>query len=316
MPINYYNLWYIKRVIIMSEATTIELLSVPVNNYANKLPVVNTGTIEDYISYVNSIPMLTEAEELEYAMELQQNGNLHAAHCLVVAHLRYVVKVAKKYLGYGLPLADLIQEGTVGLMKAVRKFDTDKNVRLVTFALHWIKAEIHEFVLKNWRIVKIATTKAQRKLFFKLRSNKKSFNWLNQHEIQQIAADLKVKSKDVKQMELRIFNKDNCFDEPELLAVNGGVGQEKYLVPANYLEDISVNPEIILEKSQWSQAAFSKLHSAILNLDIRSQDILRRRWLQQDEKVTLQDLATEYGVSKERIRQLESQAIIALRKYF
>ena len=299
----------------MSEAATIELLKMPVSSYSNKLPVINTGTIEDYIAYVNSIPMLTEDEELEYAQKLQQHSDLQAAHCLVMAHLRYVVKVARKYLGYGLPLADLIQEGTVGLMKAVRKFDSDKNVRLVTFALHWIKAEIHEFILKNWRIVKIATTKAQRKLFFKLRSSKKSFNWLNSQEIKQIATDLKVKPKDVKQMELRIFNKDNCFDEPELLSVRDS-SQEKSLVPADYLEDMRFNPEKTLEKNQWEKAAFSKLHTAMLKLDPRSQDILRRRWLQNEEKATLQDLATEYGISKERIRQLESQAIIALREYF
>lgn len=299
----------------INEVAKIEFHNMPVSVSSNKLPVVNTGTIEDYIAYVNAIPMLTEIEELEYAQRLQQNGDLQAAHYLVMAHLRYVVKVAKKYLGYGLPLADLIQEGTVGLMKAVRKFDAAKNVRLVTFALHWIKAEIHEFILKNWRIVKIATTKAQRKLFFKLRSTKKSFNWLNTQEIKQIATDLNVKPKDIKQMELRIFNKDNCFDEPEILsAADPSTG--KSLVPADYLEDLSFSPERILEKSQWEKVALSKLHSAILKLDPRSQDILRRRWLQNDEKATLQDLAAEYGVSKERIRQLESHAIIALRKYF
>lgn len=300
----------------MGEAATLEILNLPANNYVHKLPVINTGTIEDYISYVNSIPMLTEAEELEYAQKLQQNGDLHAAHCLVMAHLRYVVRVSKRYLGYGLPLADLIQEGTVGLMKAVRKFDVDKNVRLVTFALHWIKAEIHEFILKNWRIVKIATTKAQRKLFFKLRSSKKNFNWLNNQEIEQIAIDLKVKPKDVKQMELRIFNKDNCFDESESFdATANPQRHEKSFMPAEYLQDLNFNPELILEKTQWEKIAFSKLHNAIINLDPRSQDILRRRWLQNDEKSTLQDLALEYGVSKERIRQLESQAMVALQEH-
>jgi RNA polymerase sigma-32 factor len=300
----------------MGEAATLEILNLPANNYVHKLPVINTGTIEDYISYVNSIPMLTEAEELEYAQKLQQNGDLHAAHCLVMAHLRYVVRVSKRYLGYGLPLADLIQEGTVGLMKAVRKFDVDKNVRLVTFALHWIKAEIHEFILKNWRIVKIATTKAQRKLFFKLRSSKKNFNWLNNQEIEQIAIDLKVKPKDVKQMELRIFNKDNCFDESESFDATANPQRyEKSFMPAEYLQDLNFNPELILEKTQWEKIAFSKLHNAIINLDPRSQDILRRRWLQNDEKSTLQDLALEYGVSKERIRQLESQAMVALQEH-
>jgi len=301
----------------MSEAATIELLAMPIGAYPknNKLPVVSTVTIEDYIAYVNTIPMLTENEEFEYAQKLHQHGDLQAAHCLVMAHLRYVVKVSKKYLGYGLPLADLIQEGTVGLMKAVRKFDTSKNVRLVTFALHWIKAEIHEFILKNCRIVKIATTKAQRKLFFKLRSSKKSFNWLNNQEIRQIATDLKVKPSDVKQMEMRIFSKDSCFDEPELSTI-GHLDPEKSLVPADYLEDISFNPEMALEKTEWEKAAFSKLYQAIVKLDPRSQNILRRRWLQNDEKATLQDLATEYGISKERVRQLENQAIAVLREYF
>ena len=201
-------------------------------------------------------------------------------------------------------------------MKAVRKFDVDKNVRLVTFALHWIKAEIHEFILKNWRIVKIATTKAQRKLFFKLRSSKKNFNWLNNQEIEQIAIDLKVKPKDVKQMELRIFNKDNCFDESESFdATANPQRHEKSFMPAEYLQDLNFNPELILEKTQWEKIAFSKLHNAIINLDPRSQDILRRRWLQNDEKSTLQDLALEYGVSKERIRQLESQAMVALQEH-
>ena len=288
-----------------------------INN--NKLPAIGVATIEDYITYVSSIPMLNETEELEYAQKLQQHGDLEAAHRLVMAHLRYVVKVAKKYLGYGLPLADLIQEGTVGLMKAVSKF------RLVTFALHWIKAEIHEFVLKNWRIVKIATTKAQRKLFFKLKSSKKSFNWLNNQEIKQIAIDLKVKPADVRQMEMRMYGKDNCFDGLGTSINSDPSGLERALAPANYLStelmdstclvDYRFNPEKILEKSQWETAAFAKLHTAVLKLDPRSQHILRKRWLQ-DEKLTLEELALEYGVSKERIRQLETQAIEKLREYF
>jgi RNA polymerase sigma-32 factor len=279
----------------MSEVTTMQFL-VP---SSKKLLAINTATIEDYIAYVNSIPMLDETEELECTKRLQQQGDLQAAHRLVVAHLRYVVKVAKKYLGYGLPIADLIQEGTIGLMKAVRKFDPAKNVRLVTFALHWIKAEIHEFILKNWKIVKIATTKAQRKLFFKLKSSKKTFNWLNNQEIKQIATDLKVKPADVRQMEMRIFGKDN---NEEVIDFSG-------------LEDIKFNPEIMLEKSEWETKAFTKLNNAILKLDPRSQDILRKRWLQ-PEKATLEDLALEYNVSKERIRQIEQQAITVIREYF
>jgi len=309
----------------MSEATTMNFL-VPIGKSfgTNKLPAINVATIEDYIAYVNAIPMLEEHEELECTQKLQQYGDLQAAHRLVMAHLRYVVKIAKKYLGYGLPLADLIQEGTVGLMKAVRKFNPEKKVRLVTFAMHWIKAEIHEFILKNWRIVKIATTKAQRKLFFKLKKNKKGINWLNNQEVQQIATDLNVKTTDVKQMEMRMFGKDSCFDN---LLPSSQLEQGKSLVPVNYLsaenltdslcvEDFRFNPEAVLEKTQWENVAFSKLYGAILKLDSRSQEILRKRWLQNDEKVTLEDLALEYGVSKERIRQLEKQAILELRKYF
>lgn len=289
----------------ISGVTTMEFL-VPVSSNKH---VVNVATIESYVAYVNAIPMLTEAEEFECAQRLQQHGDLQAAHKLIVAHLRYVVKVAKTYLGYGLSISDLIQEGTVGLMKAVRKFDLSKNVRLATFALHWIKAEIHEFILKNWRIVKIATTKAQRKLFFKLKSSKKSFNWLNNQEIKQIAMDLKVKPADVRQMEMRIFGKDTCVDQPEQSE------PENALVLANCLEDYRFSPEKLLEVSQWEKVACSKLSEAISKLDHRSQDILRKRWLQ-TEKATLEGLALEYGVSKERIRQLEKQAIEVLRKYF
>ena len=309
----------------MREITTIESL-IPVSQFSinkNSIVAVNTATIEDYMTYVNTIPMLDEAEELECTERLQKHGDLQAAHRLVVAHLRYVVKVAKKYLGYGLPIADLIQEGSVGLMKAVRKFNPARNVRLVTFALHWIKAEIHEFILKNWRIVKIATTKAQRKLFFKLKSSKKTLNWLSNQEINQVAADLKVKPADVKQMEMRMFSKDNSFD-----GLPGNSEQENVLVPSKYLsseitdhgclEDITFNPEKILEKSQWEILASSKLQEAILKLDSRSQMILRRRWLIQssEEKATLEELALEYRVSKERIRQLEQQAIESLKAYF
>jgi len=309
----------------MKEITTVESL-MPISQFninKNGLAAISHSSIEDYITYVNTIPMLDETEELECTEKLQKDGDLQAAHRLVVAHLRYVVKVAKKYLGYGLPLADLIQEGTVGLMKAVRKFDPARHVRLVTFALHWIKAEIHEFILKNWRIVKIATTKAQRKLFFKLKSSKKSLNWLSNQEISQVAADLKVSAKDVRQMEMRIFSHDNSFDSLY------NPTQENALVPANYLsresvadfnclEDNRFNPEIILEKSEWEIIASAKLQEAIANLDSRSQIILHRRWLikPEDEKATLEQLAVELGVSKERVRQLEERAIKALKDSF
>ena len=305
----------------MSAATTLPSLLGASKGYSVNLPVINPTTIDDYIAYVNNIPILTEEQEQDYTKRLQDHADLKAAHCLVLSHLRYVIKIAKKYLGYGLPLADLIQEGTVGLMKAVRKFDYQKNVRLVTFAMHWIKAEIHEFILKNWRIVKIATTKAQRKLFFKLRSNKKNFNWLNKQEIQQIATDLNVKTKDIKQMELRMFSHDSSFDLPESISSvksnsnsNNVAGFANALVPADYLEDNNFNPEHNLEKIQWTKITLSKLYKAIGNLDARYQDILRNRWLQDNTKATLQDLALNYGVSKERIRQLENQAFIELRK--
>jgi RNA polymerase sigma-32 factor len=304
----------------MGESTNIKLLPIAIdsNCYGHRLPASNTGTIDSYIAYANSIPILTETEESGYAERFQQHHDLKAAHYLVISHLRYVVKIAKKYSGYGLSFSDLIQEGTVGLMKAVRKFDVYKKVRLVTFAMHWIKAEIHEFILKNWRIVKVATTKAQRKLFFKLRSFKKGFNWLNKQEIQQIATDLNVKPKDVKQMELRIFNADNSFDEPEFLLDyynNANIrSDEKSLVPADYLHDFSFSPDLILEKKQWEKAVSSRLHQAIAQLDPRSQDVLRSRWLNNTEKATLQDLADKYTVSKERIRQIENQAILFLQQ--
>lgn len=332
----------------MNEATTLPLPLVS-NFYSANLPIASAATIEDYIAYANNIPMLTEVEEFDYAKRLQDDADLKAAHSLVTSHLRYVIKIAKKYLGYGLPLCDLIQEGTIGLMKAVRKFDCHKEVRLATFAMHWIKAEIHEFILKNWRIVKIATTKAQRKLFFKLKKSKKSFNWLNQQEIQQIASDLKVKTKDVKLMELRIFNHDSSFDLSSSVS-NSTVATDKNannksiskvnslnsygninsisnsnfyrsdnssiasaLAPADYIEDNSFNPEHHLEKTQLQRITLTNLYKLIGNLDSRYQDILRSRWLQDNAKNTLQDLALKYGVSKERIRQLEKQAFFELR---
>lgn len=296
----------------ISKATSLELPSLN-SGYARNLPSISPATIDSYMAYVNTIPILTENEEFDYAKKLHQQGNLQAAHCLVMAHLRYVVKIAKNYLGYGLPLADLIQEGTIGLMKAVSKFDYSKKVRLVTFAMHWIKAEIHEFILKNWKIVKIATTKAQRKLFFKLRSNKKDFNWLNKKEVQRISSELKVKPKEVKQMELRIFSNDDSFDEPAGNLLDNSSEKELALAPVNYLEDFKFNPEIALENKQ-KNVLIGKLHKAIARLSPRHQDILKRRWLQEDDKSKLQDLAIEYGISKERIRQIENQAIVELRE--
>lgn len=300
----------------MSENPALGELAMLDDYYTHNLPIISYGSqnssIDGYIAYINKIPLLTEEQELDYARRLHQDGDLKAAHCLIMANLRYVVKVARNYLGYGLPLADLIQEGAVGLMKAVRKFDYTKNIRLVTFAVHWIKAEIHEFILKNWRIVKIATTKAQRKLFFKLRSSKKTFNWLSRQEVQAIATDLKVKPKDVRQMELRIYNNDNSFDEPEQ---NRFENSEKSLIPANYLEDRNFAPETSLDGLDRDNLV-KKLRGAISKLSDRHQDILKRRWLNDVNKDKLQDLAKEYGLSKERIRQIENQAITELRKEF
>ncbi len=254
-----------------------------------------------YIQTVNSIPLLTAEEEKDLGYRLQEQGDLEAARLLVLSHLRFVVHIAKSYNGYGLAQADLIQEGNVGLMKAVKRFDPTLGVRLVSFAVHWIKAEIHEFVLKNWRIVKIATTKAQRKLFFNLRGAKKSLTWLNGKEVEAIAADLNVKPETVREMEGRLSSTDAAFD--------GYMDDdEANYAPVNYLEDQRYNPASMIEARDTDADASSRLQAALEQLDERSRDILQKRWLN-EEKATLHELADIYGVSAERIRQLEKNAM-------
>lgn len=275
-----------------------------------KLPL---GSLEAYIQRVNNVPMLTFEEEQQLATDLQEKSDLAAAQRLVLAHLRYVVKVSRGYLGYGLPLADLIQEGTVGLMKAVKRFDPKVGVRLVSFAVHWIKAEIHEYILKNWRIVKIATTKAQRKLFFNLRSAKKRLGWSTQEEVEAIAQDLGVHPKEVRDMEERLNAKDTAFDLPVDTAQMEK--ESKSLVPAEYLEDSAANPAFQLENNNWESHSENQLALAFKKLDPRSQDILEKRWLLENNKSTLQDLADHYQISPERVRQLEKNALQKLRHY-
>ena len=256
-----------------------------------------------YISSVNSIAMLTPELERELAKQYYYDDDVDAARQLVMAHLRFVVHMAKTYSGYGLSQADLIQEGNVGLMKAVKRFNPEVGVRLVSFAVHWIKAEMHEYILRNWRIVKIATTKAQRKLFFNLRSSKKRLGWLNNAEAEAVAEDLGVDAKVVRQMEGRMSSYDTSFD-PELDSDDEAV----YRAPAYSLEDQGSDISANIEDAQWEKVTNHSLSLAMNTLDERSQDILKSRWLG-DEKSTLHDLAGKYGVSAERIRQLEKNAM-------
>ncbi len=260
------------------------------------------ANLNAYVQAVSNFSILTVEQEQELARDLVTNGNLDAARKLVMAHLRFVVHIARSYNGYGLPLGDLVQEGNVGLMKAVKRFDPDKGVRLVSFAVHWIKAEIHEFILKNWRIVKIATTKAQRKLFFNLRGAKKRLAWLSNDEAHAVAADLGVDVKQVREMEGRLASYDAGFDAGEDDEDDG------YVAPAHYLEDNRYDPAVRLEESNWEESNVNSLEKAMEKLDDRSRVILQRRWLN-DDKATLHDLAAEYGVSAERIRQLEKNAM-------
>lgn len=256
-----------------------------------------------YMASVNSIAVLSPEQELELAKQYYYDNDVDAARQLVLAHLRFVVHLAKSYSGYGLPQADLIQEGNVGLMKAVKRFNPEVGVRLVSFAVHWIKAEMHEYILRNWRIVKIATTKAQRKLFFNLRSSKKRLGWLNNEEAEAVAQDLGVDAKVVRQMEGRMSAYDMAFDaEPDC------DDDVAYKSPAYYLEDQNSNLAETLEDAEWEEVTNNSLHMAMEQLDERSQDILRSRWLS-DSKSTLHDLADKYGVSAERIRQLEKNAM-------
>lgn len=268
-----------------------------------RLPV---SSLEAYLHYISQVPMLTQEEEYNLAVRLQKNNEIAAAKRLILAHLRYVARVSKGYLGYGLPLADLIQEGNIGLMKAVRRFNPEMGVRLVTFAMHWIKAEIHEYILRNWRIVKVATTKAQRKLFFNLRNLKKHLGWMNAQEVKAIAKDLGVKPETVREMEMRLATSDTSFD------LTDHDEEENHIAPAGYLEDHRYNPAEQIEKADWSDQSSETIYKALDQLDDRSQDILRARWLD-EKKMTLQELADKYQISAERVRQLEKNAMSKLR---
>ncbi len=269
--------------------------------------LVPGANLEAYIQAASRIPVLTVDEERKLAERLHYEGDVDAARTLVLSHLRFVIHIARSYSGYGLAQADLIQEGNVGLMKAVKRFNPEFGVRLVSFAVHWIKAEIHEFILRNWRIVKVATTKAQRKLFFNLRSQKKRLAWLNQEELNAVATDLGVAPHVVREMEGRLASHDTAFDGP-----HGDDDDNAYQAPAYYLEDRRSDPALQVEKADWTEDSNTRLMEAMESLDDRSQDILRQRWLT-DSKSTLHELAGKYGISAERIRQLEKNAMKKIR---
>jgi len=266
-----------------------------------------TGSMDAYISAAFQLPILSAEEEHELAVRLRDHQDLDAARSLVMAHLRFVVRIARGYSGYGLPQHDLIQEGSLGLMKAVRRFDPDMGVRLVSFAVHWIKAEMHEYILRNWRIVKVATTKAQRKLFFNLRSSKKRLGWFSKQEVDQVAEDLGVKPETVLEMESRLSNYDLAFDGS---AADDDEGPS--MAPAAYLPDLRNEPSTQIEQADTAESKREGLYAALASLDDRSRDILQRRWLAEN-KETLHALADEYGVSAERIRQIEAAAMKKLR---
>ncbi len=264
------------------------------------------GNLEAYVQSVNSIPLLEVDRERELTSRLYYEGDLEAARQLVMSHLRFVVYVARSYSGYGLQQADLIQEGNVGLMKAVKRFNPEYGVRLVSFAVHWIKAEIHEYILKNWRIVKVATTKAQRKLFFNLRSTTKSLGWMNESEVLRVADELGVEPVHVRQMEGRLSSRDEAFD--------GDMDDdEDFASPARYLESADSDPAQIVAFEDETSSSQSSLDAAFATLDERAQEIVRSRWLEEN-KVTLHELADRFGISAERVRQLEQNALKKLRK--
>jgi len=268
---------------------------------------VSAGSLESYIHAVNRLPMLSAEQERELALRLRERNDLEAARSLVLSHLRLVVSVARGYLGYGLPHADLIQEGNVGLMKAVKRFDPARNVRLVSFAIHWIKAEIHEYILRNWRLVKVATTKAQRKLFFNLRSLKKGPAALSADEVRRVAADLKVRPEDVTEMEMRLGGRDLAFEADD--------SDEESYAPAHYLAaDPESEPSRVLEARESERNEAAGLRAALEMLDARSRRIVEARWLREKDAATLHELAAEFKVSAERIRQLEAKAFAKMKK--
>jgi RNA polymerase sigma-32 factor len=267
------------------------------------------GSLEAYVAQVSSIPMLGREEEFALARRFHENQDLDAARELVLSHLRFVVHIARGYLGYGLPVGDLIQEGNVGLMKAVKRFDPNMGVRLVSFAVHWIRAEIHEYVIRNWRLVRVATTKAQRKLFFNLRRMKKNLAWLSEDETKAVAGELGVEPREVREMERRLSARDLSFDP--LLDAND---EDSAASPSLYLPSAEADPATIIEQEQWDGAVSGSLATALQGLDERSRTVIKARWLAESEdKKTLQDLADQFGVSAERIRQIESAAIGKLR---
>ena len=277
-----------------------------VKNFALTSPAA-AGSLDQYLQTIGKIPVLSREEEQILARRLRDHDDLEAARMLVVSHLRFVVHIAKGYTGYGLPIGDLIQEGNVGLMKAVKRFDPDVGVRMVSFAVHWIRAEIHEFVLRNWRLVKVATTKAQRKLFFNLRKARKNLNWLSSDEAKAVADDLGVSTREVYEMEKRLSARDLSMDPAP------DAGDEESYSPAAYLPSPAADPAQLVEQEDWQQQSSMQLAEAMETLDDRSRDILQRRWLT-DEKDTLHELADEYGISAERVRQVEVAAIGKLRK--
>lgn len=273
------------------------------------LALIPQGSIEAYIRAANAYPMLTADEERELGERLHYHGDLDAARQLILSHLRFVIHVARNYSGYGLPQADLIQEGNIGLMKAVRRFNPEVGVRLVSFAVHWIKAEIHEYVLRNWRIVKVATTKAQRKLFFNLRKTKQRLGWFSSEEVELVARELGVSAQDVLEMESRMAAQDMAFD----LTEDDDTSDGHPVAPVLYLEDKSSDFADGIAEDSWEEHAADRLSQALSGLDERSQHIIRARWLEDENKATLQDLADQYGVSAERVRQLEKNAMKKLR---
>ncbi|MED5534877.1 MAG: RNA polymerase sigma factor RpoH [Pseudomonadota bacterium] len=264
------------------------------------------GSLDHYIQVVSAVPVLAKEEEFELATRLHEEDDLEAAQQLILSHLRFVVHIARGYSGYGLPLGDLVQEGNVGLMKAVKRFDPEVGVRLVSFAVHWIRAEIHEYVLKNWRLVKVATTKAQRKLFFNLRKAKKNLGWLSKAETEIVAKDLGVSTAEVTRMEQRLAGYDVSYDAAQ-------TDDEDY-APVAYLPSPNSDPAETVEKADWRSTTHERLNHALTELDTRSKDIVARRWLA-EKKATLHELADEYGVSAERIRQIETNAISKLKNF-
>ncbi len=272
---------------------------------ANTFPALADG-MDAYISAIGDIPTLTAEEERELAYRFIEHEDLHAAQSLILSHLKFVVHVAKSYTGYGLPLIDLVQEGNVGLMKAVKRFDPSYNVRLISFAVYWIKSEIHDFVVRNWRIVKVATTKAQRKLFFNLRSSKEHIGWLSEEETEAIAKDLKVSVDEVRRMEMRLFSNDLAFDLP-----GNSESDDAGFTPSDWLSSRALDPSEQAEEEDYIEHNQALLNEAIGELDERSRDIIVQRWMREDDepRPTLTDLAKKYSVSAERIRQIESQAM-------